>query len=69
MTDVLGGLLADAVALAALAALLVAAILLWRRPLVRSGRRVSSAAFHRVSLTITPVSLFLGVGTLALFAR
>ena len=39
--------------------------LLWRRTLVRSGRRVSSAAFHRVSLTITPVSLFLGVGTLA----
>jgi arsenical pump membrane protein len=43
--------------------------LLWRRTLVRSGQRVSSAAFHRVSLTITPVSLFLGVGTLALLAR
>jgi arsenical pump membrane protein len=43
--------------------------LLWRRTLVRSGQRVSSAAFHRVSLTITPVSLFLGVGTLAVLAR
>ncbi len=43
--------------------------LLWRRTLVHAGREVSSAAFHRVSLTITPVSLFLGVGTLALFAR
>ncbi len=43
--------------------------LLWRRTLVHSGQRVSSAAFHRVSLTITPVSLLLGVGTLALLAR
>jgi arsenical pump membrane protein len=43
--------------------------LLWRRTLVRSGRRVGSAAFHRVSLVITPVSLFLGVGTLALVGR
>jgi arsenical pump membrane protein len=43
--------------------------LLWRRTLARSGRRVSSAAFHRVSLVITPVSLFLAVGTLALFSR
>jgi len=43
--------------------------LLWRRTLVQSGRRVSSAAFHRVSLVITPVSLFLGVGTLALVGR
>jgi arsenical pump membrane protein len=42
--------------------------LLWRRTLVRSGRRVSNAAFHRVSLTITPVSLFLAVGTLAVLA-
>jgi arsenical pump membrane protein len=42
--------------------------LLWRRTLVRSGQRVTSAAFHRVSLAITPVSLFLGVGTLALFS-
>jgi arsenical pump membrane protein len=43
--------------------------LLWRRSLVGAGRRVSSADFHRVSLVITPVSLFLGVGTLALVSR
>lgn len=43
--------------------------LLWRRTLVHSGRQVTTAAFHRVSLTITPVSLFLGVGTLAVLAR
>jgi arsenical pump membrane protein len=43
--------------------------LLWRRTLVHSGHKVTSAAFHRVSLTITPVSLFLGVGTLALLSR
>jgi arsenical pump membrane protein len=43
--------------------------LLWRRTLVHSGRQVTSAAFHRVSLTITPVSLFLGVGTLAVLSR
>jgi arsenical pump membrane protein len=43
--------------------------LLWRRTLVRSGRRVGNAAFHRVSLAITPVSLFLGVGTLSLLHR
>jgi arsenical pump membrane protein len=43
--------------------------LLWRRTLVHAGRRVSSAEFHRVSLVITPVSLFLGVGTLAVFSR
>jgi arsenical pump membrane protein len=43
--------------------------LLWRRTLARSGRRVSSAAFYRVSLAITPASLFLGVGTLALVSR
>ena len=30
---------------------------------------MSSAAFHRVSLTITPVSLLLGVATLAVLAR
>jgi arsenical pump membrane protein len=43
--------------------------LLWRRTMVSSGRVVTSAAFHRVSLVITPVSLFLGVGTLALVSR
>jgi arsenical pump membrane protein len=43
--------------------------LLWRRTLFRCGRPVGSRAFHRVSLVITPVSLFLGVGTLALLAR
>jgi len=43
--------------------------LLWRRTLVQSGQTVSSTAFHRVSLVITPVSLSLGVGTLALLGR
>ena len=43
--------------------------LLWRRTMARSGRRVSSRAFHRVSLAITPASLFLGVGTLWLTSR
>ena len=43
--------------------------LLWRRTLAGSGRRVSSAAFHRVALTLTPASLCFGVGTLALMAR
>ncbi len=43
--------------------------LLWRRTMVSSGRVVSSAAFHRVSLVITPASLLLGVGTLALVSR
>jgi arsenical pump membrane protein len=43
--------------------------LLWRRTLVRSGERVTSAAFHRVSLAITPFSLVFGVGTLALVSR
>ncbi len=43
--------------------------LLWRRTLVRCGRRVSSADFHRVSLAITPVALCFGVGTLALVSR
>ncbi len=43
--------------------------LLWRRTLTHAGESVSSAAFHRVSLVITPVSLFLAVGTLALTSR
>jgi arsenical pump membrane protein len=43
--------------------------LLWRRSLVRAGRRVSSAEFHRVSLVLTPVSLFVGVGTLSVLSR
>ena len=38
--------------------------LLWRRTLRRHGRTPSSAAFHRVSLTITPVSLLAAVVTL-----
>ena len=42
--------------------------LLWRRTLVRLRPAGEHAAFHRVSLTITPVSLFLGVGTLAVLA-
>jgi len=43
--------------------------LLWRRTLFRCGRPVGSRAFHRVSLAITPASLVLGVGTLALVSR
>ena len=35
--------------------------LLWRRTLRRHGRSPGNAAFHRVSLTITPVSLFAAV--------
>jgi arsenical pump membrane protein len=35
--------------------------LLWRRTLQRHDRRPGSAAFHRVSLTITPVSLLAAV--------
>jgi arsenical pump membrane protein len=42
--------------------------LLWRRTLARSGHEVSTAAFHRVSLLITPVALLFGVGTLAVLA-
>lgn len=38
--------------------------LLWRRTLRRHGRRTGNAAFHRVSLTITPVSLLAAVVTL-----
>ena len=38
--------------------------LLWRRTLRRHGRTPSNAAFHRVSLTITPVSLLAAVVTL-----
>jgi arsenical pump membrane protein len=40
--------------------------LLWRRTMVGSGRVVSTASFHRVSLVLTPVSLCFGVATLAL---
>jgi arsenical pump membrane protein len=40
--------------------------LLWRRTMVGSGRLVSTASFHRVSLVLTPVSLCFGVATLAL---
>jgi Na+/H+ antiporter NhaD/arsenite permease-like protein len=43
--------------------------LVGRHTLVQSGRTVSSTAFHRVSLAITPVSLFVGVGTLAVLGR
>jgi len=38
--------------------------LLWRRTLRRHGHSPGNAAFHRVSLTITPVSLLLAVVTL-----
>lgn len=38
--------------------------LLWRRTLRRQGRTQGNAAFHRVSLTLTPVSLFAAVVTL-----
>jgi arsenical pump membrane protein len=37
------------------------AILLWRRTLRRHGVHPSTAAFHRVSLTLTPVSLLAAV--------
>ena len=43
--------------------------LLWRRTLVRAGRPVGSAAFHRVSLVITPVSLAAAVAALWLTVR
>lgn len=42
--------------------------LLWRRTLTHAGQHVGSAAFHRVSLVLTPISLVLAVGTLALLA-
>ena len=35
--------------------------LLWRRTLRRHGRDPGSAAFHRVSLTLTPISLLAAV--------
>ena len=38
--------------------------LLWRRVLVRAGIRPSQALFHRVSLTLTPVSLVAAVAAL-----
>jgi arsenical pump membrane protein len=38
--------------------------LLWRRTLRRHGRTPSNAAFHRVSLTITPVSMLAAVAML-----
>lgn len=40
--------------------------LLWRRTLVRYGASVSLTEFHRVSLTLTPVALLVGVTALAL---
>ena len=40
--------------------------LLWRRTLQRDGERPSLAGFHRVSLTLTPLSLLAAVGVLAL---
>jgi arsenical pump membrane protein len=43
--------------------------LLWRRTLVRAGQPVGSAAFHRVSLVITPVSLAAAVAALWLTVR
>ena len=43
--------------------------LLWRRTLAEAGRSVSTLAFHRVSLALTPVSLVLGVGVLTLASR
>lgn len=42
--------------------------LLWRRTLTRQGVTVTSREFHRVSLTLTPVSLVAGVAVLALLA-
>jgi arsenical pump membrane protein len=43
--------------------------LLWRRTLVGAGRPVGSAAFHRVSLVITPVSLAAAVAALWVTVR
>lgn len=40
--------------------------LLWRRTLQRDGERPSLAGFHRVSLTLTPISLLAAVAVLAL---
>ncbi|WP_165807003.1 SLC13 family permease [Nocardioides currus] len=42
--------------------------LLWRRTLSRQGVRITSREFHRVSLTLTPVSLVAGVAVLSLLA-
>jgi arsenical pump membrane protein len=42
--------------------------LLWRRTLRRHDRRPGNAAFHRVSLTLTPVSLLAAVLTLWLLS-
>ena len=42
--------------------------LLWRRTLTRQGVKVTSREFHRVSLTLTPISLVAGVAVLALMA-
>lgn len=42
--------------------------LLWRRTLTRQGVKVTSREFHRISLTLTPVSLVAGVAVLALLA-
>jgi arsenical pump membrane protein len=38
--------------------------LLWRRTLSRHGRQPTTAAFHRVSLTLTPLSLLAAVAVL-----
>jgi arsenical pump membrane protein len=40
--------------------------LLWRRTLVRHGRRPSMWEFHRVSLLVTPLTLFGAVSVLAM---
>ena len=40
--------------------------LLWRRTLVRHGRRPTLGEFHRVSLLVTPVSLLAAVSVLSL---
>jgi len=40
--------------------------LLWRRTLVRHGERPGMVDFHRVSLVVTPVTLFAAVTVLSL---
>ena len=40
--------------------------LLWRRTLVRHGRRPTFREFHRVSLVVTPVTLIAAVSVLSL---
>ena len=57
----------DLMAIALLATFL--ANLLWRRTLVRHGRRPTLRELHRVSLVVTPLSLLGAVTTLAMVSH